>query len=121
VPFAVREQWAAEVVRLLDALLAASAQAAHSEGALDNLLALPRRFLDGRANGSARRTRGRLQRLQDADSLEDELAEPAPPPTAPNRLEHHRTAARIHRCLAMGSISRAARSLDAQPILAPTE
>jgi hypothetical protein len=46
VPFVVRKQWAAEVVRLLDAFLAESAQAdaAHVEleAAQDNLLALPR-------------------------------------------------------------------------------
>jgi hypothetical protein len=49
VPFAVHEQWAALVVRLLDAFLATSAQAdaAHAEAALDNLPALPRQVLEG--------------------------------------------------------------------------
>jgi hypothetical protein len=74
---------------IIRAFLAASAQAdaAHAEAAIDNLLALPRRVLDGRANGSAHRTRRRLQGLHDADSLEDEPAEPDPrqrPPTTRN-------------------------------------
>jgi hypothetical protein len=134
IPFAAREQWAAELVRLMDALLVASAQAGarnaesasaqtgarNVETALDNLLALPAHVLAGRARADARRTRARLERLHDTDNPEAEPATPTPPLTR-NRPEHHRTASRIHRCLVMGSISRAARFLETQPILAPSD
>jgi hypothetical protein len=119
VPFAAREQWATKLVRLVDALLAACAQAGarnaksasaqtgarNAETALDNLLALPARALAGRTRADACRTQARLERLHDTDTPE---ALPAAPTSSlsRNRPEHHRTASRIHRCLVMGSISR---------------
>jgi hypothetical protein len=62
-----------------------------------------------------------MRRLHDAGPLEDDSGRPRPRRTGANCPENHRTTARIHRCLVMGSISRAARCLEAQPILDPTE
>jgi hypothetical protein len=113
------------VVGKIDGLLAASTLvgSASAEAALEHLLELPALVLDTRARGGARRTCARLQRLEERGTPD---SEPSPPnsPATPYRPEHHRDAspltARIHCCLVMGSISRAARCLEAQPILDPS-
>jgi hypothetical protein len=83
----------------------------------------------GRTRADARRTRARLERLHDISTIyicvytDNPEAEPAAPTPSLTRYrpEQHRTASCNHRCLVMGSISRAARCLETQPILDPSE
>jgi hypothetical protein len=97
------------MVGKIDGLLAASALvgSANAEAALEHLLELPALVLDTRSRGCARRTCARLQRLQKGGTPNSEPS-PQNTPATPNRTKHHRRAARIHRCLVTGSISRAA-------------
>lgn len=93
------------------------------EAAVTALLDLPERALvDNRASrGFGRRLRGRLRRIDAGEELDE------PSSAAPQRLFRRPThpkakmAAQVHKMLALGSVSKAAKCVDALPMAEPTE
>lgn len=123
VPFAAREQWSRSVRRTCDELMAAINRGEEQSIilAFTDLLTLPSRALtDTRASrGRAQRACARLQRIDAGEALLNE--EDGPDATAANHHDtQHKRAARAHRFLTLGSVSRASKSLEALPMAEPT-
>jgi hypothetical protein len=94
--------------------------------ATDRLLALPRRVLDARGRGAARRTVARLDRVHRGEPLDDEQMQGEHPDERLgggfcNDPLHHQQRRRIHRQLQLGNISRAARVLHESPLATITD
>ena len=123
VPFAAREQWSRSVRRTCDELMAAINRGEEQSIilAFTDLLTLPSRALtDTRASrGRAQRACARLQRIDAGEALLNEVD--GPDATAANHHDtQHKRAARAHRFLTLGSVSRASKSLEALPMAEPT-
>ncbi len=121
VPRGAHEQWGRAVARAAEEFLAAVDRGAERGivDAVDALLQLPGRTLNdsGASRGRLRRTRARLERAAngvDPDADAQQRPRRAMPP-------QHKKAKRMHRLLTLGSITRAARCLEALPIVDPTE
>jgi hypothetical protein len=128
VSFVTREIWAEVLTSHVQAFLtAAETKPAHvAAAAFDDLLRLPSRVLDGRSNGAARRAIVRMQRAQQGLPLWEEQAEDGAVSQDDgsrrgNIPDAHRKAARIHCCLQLGSVSKAAKCLDAAPLADPSD
>ena len=123
-PFQSREEWARTSKRLLEELLAAIDRGAEQgiQEALTTLLRLPSETLTdpGSSRGRARRTRGRLRRFDERGHLDTPNISTQRCRTGPEQAARKR-AARVHHLLTLGSVTRAAKSLEAVPIADPTE
>ena len=123
VPFAARDQWSRSVRRALEGILAAKERGLESEicEAFSALLRLPVQSLtDTQASrGRARRTRVRLQRLDADEDPNGSVEAPDAQPHTRRVDDKYRLAARAHKHLTLGSISRAAKCLEALPIADP--
>ena len=122
VPFDAREQWGSTVRRALEEVSAASERGGEDgvRRAFSALLRLPSQVLTDSGRGRGRRARTRLQRVD--DGLEVDIDERA----GTRRLRRqqntaHAAAARAHRQLTLGSITRAVKCLAATPIAEPTD
>lgn len=123
VPSAAREDWTRAFTRTAEDVVTAITRGGE-QGITDAfavLLELPSRALadTGASRGRARRVRTRLQ-------LIDAGEEPTGPAAAARRPRRpapakHKLAARVHRNLQLGSISRAAKCLEALPLQDPTD
>lgn len=120
VPFEAREQWTRTVTRSLEELIAAIGRGTE-QGIADSfrqLLGLPSQALvdTGASKGRSRRTRARLQRIE---SGMDVYASRQPRNRAANDPKY-KLASRMHRLLTLGSVTRAAKCLEALPLAQPT-
>lgn len=90
--------------------------------ALNELLQLPSRALTdlGASRGRARRVNTRLNHIDAGEQPGEPNANQQPRPRRPQPAKS-KAAARAHHHLTLGSISRAAKSLEALPIADPTE
>jgi len=124
VPQAARTDWAQSVALKLESVLDAVRRGSN-EGittAFAHLLALPGQVLadTGAARGRARRVRARLARANEGGALGMRYGSAASNSNTSSGPAPHRLAAKVHRYLQHGSITRAARLVDAPPIAQPT-
>ena len=88
------------------------------------LLQLPSQALTdtGASRGRASRTRGRLERIDRGEAVDGAARPDVGAPDRAQRPNHelHKRAARAHRQLTLGSVTRAAKCVEALPIAEPT-
>ena len=120
-----REQWGETVAHLLDSVNA-TLQRGHMPSikvAVRKLLALPCQVLpdNGSSRGRARRQVGRLKQIINGEPLRA-MSETGPAPIPNNRVApDHKTAKQLHRHLANGNVSRAAKTLTSSVFAEPTD
>jgi hypothetical protein len=128
VPYAAHEAWGRATATHIRAITSAVRREEPNavREATDRLLALPRRVLDARGRGAARRTVACLNRVHRGEPLDDEQMQGEHPDERPgegfrNGPLHHQQRRRIHRQLRLGNISRAARVLQESPLATVTD
>jgi hypothetical protein len=128
VPYAAHEAWGRATATHIRAITSAVQREEPNavREATDRLLALPRRVLDARGRGAARRTVARLDRVHRGESLDDEQMQGEHPDERPGEgfrkgPLHHQQRRRIHRQLQLGNISCAARVLQESPLATVTD
>ena len=126
VPFAAQAQWKISVTRALEDVSAAIDQGCE-QGILASfraLLRLPALALTdtGASRGRARRVCTRLQHIDCGEDIDEPLMHEAGDQQPQRRARHAKLqqVARAHRQLTFGSITRAAKCLEAAPMAQPT-